>query len=122
MKKGNLFIWRLLITMIILFAVVILDYSEKVSYEKIKETLSKDINILQFLDKINGESDYFNIYNLEGIDEVAVDSEFEIKEPITNGYRYFKDELEGVVCKASGVVVRVSYDGTYKVVILYSVS
>jgi len=118
--KKNTFLIRLFFTMFLLFVIVTLDQAKKINYNDLKEFLSDDINILKFVKDVNGKSKYIKLFNLQDIDTVAVTNDIIKGEKIENGYRYYPDELSGVMCETSGVITNIKYDGTYEVVILDS--
>ncbi len=120
MKKMNSFLIRLFCTMIILFIVVILDATDKISYQKIKNFISEDINILRVIKNINGQSKYLKLVDLPGIDDICVSSEIVRKEEIKNGYRYYPTSMSGITSTVSAVVTSLQYDGEYQVTLVDS--
>ena len=106
--------------MMLLFALVVLDTRGKINYDDVKEKLSDNINVLQIIKYINGSSKSLNVIKIEGLDDIAVIDELVEKEKIENGYRYYPPEYQGVVNEASGVIIKIEYNGYYKVTILDS--
>lgn len=114
------FIFRLLISISLVFAIVILDYEGKLNYEEVKEKLSDNINVLKIIKYINGNSETMNVIKIDGLEETAVSDDLITKEEIDGGFRYYPTEYQGVINEASGVVINIKYNGYYTVSILDS--
>ena len=108
MNKLTNFVSRLLIVMSLLFIVVFLDYKGKVDYDKVKDTLGKNINVLKIIKNINGKSTAMNVIKIEGLEDIAVIDELIRKEEIDGGTRYYPDEYQGVINEASGVIININ--------------
>lgn len=107
------FLYKLLFVFILLFMVVALDKFNILSYNNIKKELSKQVNILEIVDKVVGDSTIFKV-NYDYDTEVSLET-LDLKKT-DDGYLVNLSSYEAVEVLKCGVVVEIKEnDGLYLV-------
>ena len=118
MSYFDKFLYKLFIGFLLLLAIVLLDYFNVVSYDKVKNNMSEHFNVLKVVKKINGNT---KIIPIEFDDSIVVSSDIYQKHHLSND-KYYIDLLdyEAVENYSLGVVtsIKKSKDNTYSVKIL----
>lgn len=109
------FLYKLFFCFIILFVVVVLGKINVINYNELKTTMSEQINILDIVDKICGNSNFFKI-NYDYEKEVSQDVFTDITKT-SDGYLINLGTYEAVEAIKCGVVVKIeeNEDKTYLV-------
>ena len=90
MSYFDKFLYKLFIGFLLLLAVVLLDYFNIASYDKIKNNMSEHFNVLKVVKKINGNT---KIIPIEFDDSIVVSSDIYQKHHLSND-KYYIDLLD----------------------------
>ena len=124
MKKRNddinfidRFLYKLFFVFIILFIVVFLDKINILDYEKIKKEMSKQINILEVVDVICGDSNFFAL-NLD-FDTTVSKNDLVSVDNIESGYLVNIGSYQAVESLNCAIVMKITEhdDGTFSVLL-----
>lgn len=109
------FLWRLFVSSLILFSIVILDKYQYLKINKIKEELNYNINPLNIVNKLNGK---LNLIELGNEEETSVSKNYlDYIEISNNLYRYSVDQYTPVNNYMAGVVTKIERSDTITVTI-----
>ena len=104
MKLVNKFLIRLFLSFLLLFTLVISDKYNIINLDKIKTSISYNINPLNIINKLNGT---LEIIDLGSLDEQKVTVNQKEYQLINNKRRYYCDEYEAINNYVAGVITKV---------------
>lgn len=108
------FLYKLFFFFIILFITVFLDKVNIINYNKLKEKMSEEANILEIVDYICGDSAFFQIE--ADYDSEVSSSTFEDVFSIEEGYKVILGQYEAVETVKTGIVTKIEKeDDLYRV-------
>ena len=112
------FLYKFLICIILLLAVILLDKIKVVKLEKVREPFSEHINILPFLKIINGKEGFLLPVDISDQVNAPTYQSFQNAQIIKNGRLIVLDDFQGVENYMSGVVVKIArHNGLFEVTI-----
>lgn len=112
------FLYKLFIGFLLLLSVVLLDYFNIASYNKIKDEVSEHFNVLNLIKKINGNT---KIIPINFNSEIVVSGDiYQNVEKLDEKYLINLGEYEAVENYSLGIVVKINKnkDSTYQVTII----
>ncbi|HHX80014.1 MAG TPA: M23 family metallopeptidase [Acholeplasmataceae bacterium] len=112
------FLYKLLICSAFLFAIVFLDQVKVVKLEKVRQPFAEHINILPFIQKLNGKESF--LLPVDITDQVSAPTYqvYQNSQVIKNGRLIVLDDYQGVENYKAGVVVKIhKVNGLYEVTV-----
>ena len=104
------FLYKLAILTFILLGIIGLHKLGIINYHDIQKALSNNINFLQVVETVNGES---NLLTLDFEEVVSANTSLIRSEKIENGKRVILDSYEAVESLELGIVVNIKNDKVY---------